>query len=47
MLQELEIRYKEECISDLSNGKSRHSRCVSSCKADMVAEVEKTCCDLH
>lgn len=45
MLEELEIRRREECISDSSNGKSRESPLMSSSKADMIVEVEKTCCD--
>lgn len=47
MLQELEVRRYEECISSFSNGKSRDSQSVSSTKADMIVEVEKTYYDLY
>lgn len=45
MLGELEIRRSEECISDSSNRKSKESPSMSSSKADMMVEVEKTCRD--
>lgn len=45
MLEELEIRRRKECISGSSNGKSRESPSMSSSKADMIVEVEMTCCD--
>ena len=41
MLQKLEIRHNEECISDTSNGKSRDFQSMSSSKADIIVEVEK------
>lgn len=45
MLQKLEIRHSEECISDTSNGKSRDSQSMTSSKADIIVEVEKICFD--